>query len=159
MVWVAFSKHTLIGPYFFEENVDVKAYQNLLIEFFLSAFRTRKVPIRKTCYQQNGATAHCTKHALKLLSIKLGDRIFSRRIDRIWSPRSPDLNPCDYYISGRFRVIVYSSTLTNLEELRAKILEMLRGLSHGELATAINELPSRLQLLRKARGKHFEWQY
>ena len=156
MVWVAFSKHTHRTVFLWRERRwgSVSKFTNWI---FFPALRTRKVPIRKTWYQQDGATAHCTKHALKLLSNKFGDRIFSGRTDRIWPPRSLDLNPCDYYLWGRVKEMLYSTTLTNLEELRAKILEMLRGLSHDELAAAINELPSRLQLLRTARGKHFEW--
>ena len=157
MLWVAFSKHTLIGPYFFWENVDGEAYHNWLIEFFVSAPRTQKVPIRKTWYQQDGATAHCTKHAFKLLSTKFGDRIVSRRTGKICLPRSFDLNSFDYILWSRVKEMVYSTTLTNLEQLQAKILELLRGLSHNELAAAINELPSRLQFLRKAQGKHLKW--
>ena len=49
MVWVAFSKHTLIGPYFFEKNVDGEAYQNLLIEFFF-----RPLGLEKYLFAKHG---------------------------------------------------------------------------------------------------------
>ncbi|KOC59408.1 hypothetical protein WH47_11037, partial [Habropoda laboriosa] len=38
-----------------------------------------------------------------------------------WPPRSPDLNPLDYFLWGYLKSQVYSSPINDLEELRNRI--------------------------------------
>jgi hypothetical protein len=43
------------------------------------------------------------------------DRII---IKGFWPPRSPDLNPCDFYLWGKLRNIVYANNPHDLEALK-----------------------------------------
>jgi hypothetical protein len=39
-----------------------------------------------------------------------------------WSPRSPDLNPIDFYFWGQVKSEVYSTLVTNVDELWERII-------------------------------------
>ncbi|EFN64866.1 hypothetical protein EAG_03637, partial [Camponotus floridanus] len=39
-----------------------------------------------------------------------------------WFPRSPDLNPLDFFLWGYAKSLVYSSTVDNVETLRNRIV-------------------------------------
>ena len=60
------------------------------------------------------------------------DRVISRGL---WRARSPDLNPCDFYICGTLKSKVYANILHSLEELQTSgtELEPFRGPNCVEL--------------------------
>ena len=39
----------------------------------------------------------------------------------MWPPRSPDLNPCDYYLWGFLKARVYNPLPKTLDDLKANI--------------------------------------
>jgi hypothetical protein len=43
------------------------------------------------------------------------DRIISKDL---WPPRSPDLNPCDFYLWGRLKSVVHTNNTYDLEALK-----------------------------------------
>ncbi|GFW33252.1 uncharacterized protein TNCV_2859301 [Trichonephila clavipes] len=53
---------------------------------------------------QDGAPPHitrCVKDVLKHHFIE--ERVISRQIRHLWPPRSPDLNPCDFWLWGHLK--------------------------------------------------------
>jgi hypothetical protein len=50
------------------------------------------------------------------------DRIISKGL---WPPGSPDLNPCDFYLGGKFKSVVYANNLHDLEALKQNIRESI----------------------------------
>jgi hypothetical protein len=67
---------------------------------------------------QDGATSHTAKETVRELCGVFGevngeDRIISQGL---WPPRSPDLNPCEFYLWGKLKNVVYANSLnTNIE--------------------------------------------
>ena len=61
-------------------------------------------------------------HFIGIARQYLNDHYSGRRIGRngpvAWSPRSPDLNPIDFYLLGHVKIEVYSTPVTNVDELR-----------------------------------------
>ena len=49
----------------------------------------------KYYFQQDGATPHRSELAQKWLKSKFGRQFLCKRK---WPPRSPDLNPCDFFM-------------------------------------------------------------
>ena len=49
-------------------------------------------------FQQDGATCHTAEATLDVLRPVFEDRIINRRADVVWSPRSCDLTPLDYFL-------------------------------------------------------------
>ena len=51
-------------------------------------------------FQQDGATCHTAETTLDVLRPVFEDRIISRRAEFVWTSRSCDLTPLDYYLQG-----------------------------------------------------------
>ena len=56
-VWCAISSNLVIGPYFFEENVNGKNYLDMLQNFFWPYIQSKGL-CPKIMFQQDGAPAH-----------------------------------------------------------------------------------------------------
>ena len=156
MVWCAISKHGLIGPYFFENSVNQHTYLEMLTNFYIPTLHGRHLYLQNQWFQQDGATAHCANIVTQLLTQRFEDRVFDRTTQRGWPPRSPDLNPCDFYLWGRLKSIVYSKPVTNLEALKDRIREACRALNKEEIGRAVDDFPRRLHFVTEAHGGHIE---
>ena len=64
-------------------------------------------------FQQDGATCHTAEATLDVLRPVFEDRIISRRADIVWSPRSCDLTPLDYYLWDTVKDTCYADALKN----------------------------------------------
>ena len=49
---------------------------------------------KKHYFQQDGATPHTAKKVQDWLKTKFSDKFVDKTM---WPPRSPDLNPCDFF--------------------------------------------------------------
>lgn len=68
-MWCALSRERNIGPYFFEDNehaatVNSERYVNMIDNFFLPTLREIDIRI---WFQQDGATAHTARNAIRVL--------------------------------------------------------------------------------------------
>ncbi|GFV50640.1 transposable element Tcb2 transposase [Trichonephila clavipes] len=71
---------------------------------------------------QDGAPPHITKPVKKLLHDTFGvDRVISRGFENVWPPRSPDLNPCDFYLWRHLKDMVYRERYASVAELKSSI--------------------------------------
>ena len=104
-------------------------------------------------FQQDGATAHTAKNSMKLLEEVFCERIISKNL---WPPRSPDLNPLDFYLWGKLKSNVYRDRPCTLNELKSAIVSMLRDISHDELQKVFENKIKRLQACVDVQGHHFE---
>jgi hypothetical protein len=57
-------------------------------------------------FMQDGATAHIATYSIHVLNEVFENRLISRGL---WPARSPDLNPCDFYLWGNLKDKVYSN--------------------------------------------------
>ena len=79
-----------------------------------------------------------------------------------WSPRSPDLIPCDFFLWGFVKDKVYVSSLpANLPELRDRIREAVPAVTPDMLINVCKELAYRLDVCRVTNGTRIEhlWTY
>jgi len=65
-VWCALSSQGIIGPYFFENNVDQFEYQKMIDLFFYPKLRDEFELSDRVWFQQDGATCHTTDASLEL---------------------------------------------------------------------------------------------
>ncbi|KAJ4433851.1 hypothetical protein ANN_16163 [Periplaneta americana] len=61
---------------------------------------------------------------------KFPDRWIGRGGPIAWPPRSPDLNPLDFYLWGHLKSLVYSSPVPDLESLRNRIVFLEFSMRH-----------------------------
>ncbi|KAJ4442484.1 hypothetical protein ANN_04070 [Periplaneta americana] len=69
-------------------------------------------------FLHDGAPAHFSRTARRYLDRRFPDRWIGRGGPIAWRPRSPDLNPLDFYLWGHLKSLVYSSPVPDLESLR-----------------------------------------
>ena len=75
-----------------------------------------------------------------------------------WPPRSPDLNPLDYWFWGTLKARVFHNNAPrDLQTLKSTIAEECDAFTVGELAAAISNLSERCQLLDQVDSGHFDY--
>ncbi|GBN85469.1 hypothetical protein AVEN_161292-1 [Araneus ventricosus] len=79
---------------------------------------------------QDGAPPHIATAVKQLLNLYFGnDRIISRHFPTAWPLRSPDLNPCDFWLWGYLKDVVYGVPNANLAELKKSITQHIHNIT------------------------------
>ncbi len=152
LVWCAISATKIYGPYFFEETVNQYNYLDMLKNFFWPK-HLRTKDYKKYYFQQDGATAHTANSVQDWLSSKFSDRFLDKNR---WPARSPDLNPCDYFLWGYLKSKVYNPLPKNLDDLKANIEREVKNIKSDILASTILNFKKRCLLITKTDGGHIE---
>jgi inhibitor of nuclear factor kappa-B kinase subunit alpha len=117
---------------------------------FSGALRKKK---RQGYFMQDGATSHTAMYSINVLNKVFEDRLISCRL---WPARSPDLNPCDFYLWGNLKDKVYSNNPHTLVELKQCIRETISSIEVSKQKLVSNNIFKRLEACLKAEGRHFE---
>ena len=111
-----------------------------------------------TIWQQDGAKPHQANMVMDYL-----DRVFQERMLALkarrgesWLPSSPDMNPCDFFLWGYLKELVYMPLPAPLQDLRWRIEREFNNLPEAMVARAIFEMKKRALKLCKTGGKAFE---
>ena len=96
---------TLLGPYFFDRNVNGRTYLDMLnTNVFPQLQQNYNVLLPHNQHTlwwiQDGATAHRTNNVRNSLREVFGDRVIGMGHNIEWPARSPDLTPCDIFFVG-----------------------------------------------------------
>lgn len=156
-VWCAMSVMGIIGPYFFEENgravtVNAARYMKMIEEFFLP--RLEQMNVRDVWFQQDGATAHTARGPMDLLRQHFPDRLISLRGDLPWPARSPDLAPCDFYLWGYLKSLVYVDRPRNIAHLKNNIRDAIANIPIDMLQRVETNFRNRLNQCIQNGGRH-----
>lgn len=152
LVWCAISAKKIYGPYFFETTVNQHTYVDMLKTFFWPK-HLRTAEYKKYYFQQDGATAHTATMVQDWLKSKIGDKFMDKQK---WPPRSPDLNPCDYFLWGYLKSRVYSPLPKTLDELKANIEQEIKKIKPEILEKVFVNLRKRCNFVIENFGGHFE---
>jgi hypothetical protein len=96
-IWCALSVRKIVGPVFFNETINCeRCVQAILGQFFPELTGEERL-----CgwFEQDSATAHIARMSMHAVPNIFGDRIIC---SDIWPARSPDLNPCAFFLRGFF---------------------------------------------------------
>ena len=152
LVWCAISAEKIYGPYFFSESVNQYNYLSMLKNYFWpKLIRTKESNLYY--FQQDGATPHTANNVQTWLTTKFGSKFVNKKM---WPPRSPDLNPCDYYLWGYLKSKVYNPLPKNLDELKENISNEVRKITKETLNSVFLNLEKRCNLIISAQGGHIE---
>ena len=152
LVWCAISVDRVYGPFFFEACVNQHNYLEMLKNFFWPKI-LRTVDYKKYYFQQDGATPHTAMAVQSWLSDKFGTKFIKKDS---WPPRSPDLNPCDFFLWGYLKARVYNPIPKTLEDLKANITREIKNISSKSLELTFLNFKKRCELLISAQGGHIE---
>jgi hypothetical protein len=85
---------------------------------------------------QDNATAHTANNSMVALHEVFGERVISRGL---WPPRSPDLNPCDFYLWGTLKEKVYVNNQHSLEELQENVRHEISAIPVTATSTCVQK--------------------
>ena len=156
-VWAAICGNgTLLGPYFFEGNVNGVSYLQMVENFALPLLR-RFYDLNTVWWAQDGAPAHRTIAVRNRLNQLFGRQVIGMGHENQWPTRSPDLTPLDFFLWGYLKSRVYITPPTSLEDLRRRIENACVELRETEFVrNSIREMRRRAELCIGRNGHHVE---
>lgn len=156
-VWMGVAKDFITRPYFFVGSVNGESYLNMLKEHVLPELR-RIRKVRSCIFMQDGAPPHIANPVKQFLVDHFGQqRVISRHFSQPWPARSPDLNPCDFWLWGDLQSKVYHCQKPqDLEELKRRICFAASQITTETMSAAIDNFQLRLQALFEQNGGHFQ---
>uniref|UniRef100_A0A914PQU3 DUF4817 domain-containing protein n=1 Tax=Panagrolaimus davidi TaxID=227884 RepID=A0A914PQU3_9BILA len=155
-VWAAIGSSGIIGPYFFEGNVNGDNYLHMLRNFYLPQVQNRP-GFANQVFQQDGAPPHWRLTVRDWLNANFPNRWIGRGSPIMpWPPRSPDLTPMDYFLWGILKSKVYRTPLANLAELRARIIEAFAEVTPEMIQNVIASYERRLRKCIEVGGESVE---
>lgn len=159
MVWAAIGHAGIIGPFFFEGNVDSKSYLKMIEEEFYPVF-SNLPNSPNLIFMQDGAPPHWEKNVRGWLNDHFPHRWIGRGgindTNIPWPPRSPDLTPMDFFLWGYIKKLVYTQNYQDLHQLKAAIVVAFQQVTGELVASALGNFVKRLNLVVEANGGHIE---
>ena len=155
----------ILGPYFFEGNVDGVAYLQMLHEYVLQLlavhFRDHfeNGLFRDLWWAQDGAPAHRLLEVRDRLNGVFGnERVIGLGHNVEWPPRSPDLTPCDFFLWGYLKGKVFSSPPHDVNILRQRIIAEFNALRNNPnfITNAVRHIQKRTTLCVQRNGGHVQ---
>lgn len=148
-VWCAVSRHRIVGPIFYEGNVNSVVYQDIITQFI----SLLEYDERFCWLQQDGATCHTSNETMRFLREFFDDRIISKGL---WPPRSPDLTSPDFFLWGYLKGRVYKNRPHTLDDLKMNITTEINNINVNVLKKVSSNMIKRVHACITEGGSHFE---
>jgi hypothetical protein len=156
-VWCGMAKDQIYGPFFFDERtVNGASYLNMLQNFFVPQLQQVPGLLRRVIFQQDGAPPHFALDVRAYLDQTFTGRWIGRAGSLAWPPRSPDLNPLDFYLWGHIKTNVYRTKPGSIDELKQRITDSVAAIPAAHLQNAFREFERRIRLIIVNNGAHVE---
>lgn len=158
MAWVGILNREIIGPYFFESaRVTGAVYERMLREFLIPELIRRAIDPYDVIYMHDGAPSHITLPVRHLLTSNFAAFIGRGAGALIgWPPRSPDLNPLDFFLWSFVKAQIFKRTTKTVQGLKYKIEEALDMITEEMLGNVQNHIDKRYSLCIELSGKIVE---
>lgn len=160
-VWGGIIGNFLIGPVFLPARLNGVAYHRFLAHELPPLLEEIPIAMRQRMwYMHDGAPAHFSLIARNWLNRPnhYANRWIGRGGPINWPARSPDLNPCDFYLWGHCNALVYTTPIQDVADLRQRIINAFQTIRNtaGIFANINSSFYRRLEACIKADGAHFE---
>lgn len=158
-VWAGIIGGHLIGPVFLPQRLNGQIYTNFLGNELPQLLENLPLLLRAQMYfMHDGAPPHFSIMARDHLNNTYRNRWIGRGGPVSWPPRSPDLNPLDFYLWGHVKQLVYSRPIPNIDVLKQRIEEAFQTIKDNPriLPRVHHNLIKRLAACRDANGNNFE---
>lgn len=157
-VWAGILNNRLVGMHFLNNRMNAQYYLNFLETSLTEHLDDLPLNIIQTVwFQHDGAPPHNARHVTEWLNRNFGNNWIGNRGPILWPPRSPDLNPLDFYFWGHLKQLVYCEEINNIQHLTERINNSLAYITNnGDMAEINNSVIRRCQACIRAQGGHFE---
>ncbi|GFT92293.1 uncharacterized protein TNCV_1835601 [Trichonephila clavipes] len=152
-------------PVFFEElgaggpvtcSITGHRYASLLRNKIISDLQARQC-LSCIIFMQDGAPPHITRCVTDVLKHHFTEeRVISRQFRHLWPVRSPDLNPCDFWLWDYLKQLVSCDQPKTLPDLKDSISRHVRNISQNTLRSTVEHTILRFQILAENDGHHVE---
>jgi hypothetical protein len=158
-LWSGVLDRQLIGPFELPPRVTGEIFLNFLQNDFPDLMADVNLLVRRHMYFQcDGAPCHYSRIVRNHLDEHFPNKWIGRGGPITWPPRSPDLNPIDFFVWGHYKELVYYKDYSTVEELRTKLGESQRTIRENQQAFRNLKMSflRRCRLCIEANGRHFE---
>ena len=114
------------------------SYENILIQHVFHVLEERNC-VETTVFMQDVTSPHIGRQVQRLIREPLTDeRIISRNFPNHWPARSPDLNPCDFWLWGYLKDPLYQEHVRSQVDLKTSIQRYIAQIPRELLRTTID---------------------
>lgn len=158
-VWAGIVDGQLIGPYVLPNRLNGRSYLDFLQTVLPNLLDD--VPLatlRSMWYMHDGAPPHYARAVAMHLNQEFGNRWIERNGPVIWPARSPDLNPCDFFLWGHMKARVYAEPINSSVQLTQHVHQAaaeIRG-DPAVFGRIRQSLQRRAEICIANGGLHFE---
>lgn len=144
-VWCGLLNETIIGPFFFEGNMNSMQFLQFLRNEFWNILHELSIQERVNLhFQLDGSPVHNARVVTRWLNANFPNRWIGRGSPLIgWPPRSPDLTPLDFFLWGLIKSKVYRSRPNNREDLCARIRQACAEVTRQQLQNVVKNIKKR----------------
>lgn len=107
-------------------------------------------------FMHDGAGPHFALIVRDYLDHYFPDHWIGRGGPIAWPPRSPDLTPCDFFLWGYLKSLVYKTPVANLNELQNRVFQAAREITPEMVRNSVRAVQRRAEACLVADGGHFE---
>lgn len=156
-VWCGIYKDRLVGPVVIPQRLTGFNYLQVLNDILDPFLEDMPLAdLRRFWFQQDGAPPHYAAVVREHLNVLLPDRWIGRGGPVEWPPRSPDLNPLDFFLWGYLKCRVYEDRPETLQELQENIERECANITPATIHAVIREWSARVTQCYVGNGRHFE---
>lgn len=158
-VWCGIYNCSIIGPFFFYENLNSERYLNFLQAEISNVLDNIPLQQRAELYfQQDGASIHSTRNVRRWLDETFYRRWIGRFSENPWPARSPDLTPLDFFLWGYLKHKVYKHRpFRDLGHLEHTIRNCAAEITPQMVRNVHREMQRRTILCMERDGGHVEF--
>ncbi|XP_076247807.1 uncharacterized protein LOC143187479 [Calliopsis andreniformis] len=156
-LWAGICGDFLVGPYILPDRLDGPKYKIFLEHVLPDLMDDIPYEIRQNMfYQHDGAPAHYSQNVRAYLNQAFQDRWIGRGGPVAWPPRSPDMNPLDFFFWGYLKNEVYRQPVETPEQVIARIHGALAKISPQMLKNVQRQIVVRAQTCIDTDGGYVE---
>lgn len=155
--WCGVYNGKIIGPYFFDANLNGEIYNHFLNNQFLDLLNVIPANEQQNMwFMQDGCPAHFSINVRQSLVAMFGEQWIGRGGPVEWPPRSPDMTVLDFWLWGYLKEKVYRTAPTTREDMKDRIRRECQLLGEEEVKRAVQNTYTRLEKCLEVQGRHFE---
>lgn len=157
-LWAGIINNQIIGPFELPATLNAEYYLHFLRNELPNLLENLPEDVRETMWLQNdGCPAHYAAAVREYQNETYPGRWIGRLGPILWPPRSPDLNPLDFFYWGCLKDRVYQRPIRTEEELRERINAAVAEINAGNFARRLRaSFIRRCRVCIIARGRQFE---
>ena len=159
-VWCGLNSTKVFGPFFYQDpdtgaplTVTKERYTKMLMEIFPE---DSEEVSSNSIFMQDGAPAHTSRMSMEWLENRFPGRLLSNKSEFIWPPRSPDLNPLDFFLWGYMKEEIHRAQPGSITEVKQLIENFMASITEDLLQRVTGQFVSRIRKCIEANGGVFE---